>query len=808
MHFLGAGDVQGWQQVGWRGRHGGGRRPMNPLATRPGAAVDADLARCPHIQHRRNADQSGIGDVGTGSNEADGAPGDDRQIETGAVDYKSHSPGRCLDRRPCAVQLPAGPQEGTCARNRERQHPRIVDAPGRRAQGRDRRIAGLDRGRGDIQSQVANDRHQAAGQVQRRTGDLQLVGGADVHVHQLVTAVVGGTGSRPVEQLAVGAGGRIHLDRARHLQIHAVHPDQAGIGHGRHHSYIGDSAGVQEVQGQRSTVRGETDRVGQQVVGRVGVRLSGDDAGLGLVQPGTGSQEKGCARQRYRQRVGGKRRDRTVVHRQAAEPQIDRSNGDQCTKSVHGGRTFNPFQCALLALKIQHRACCRGDGNPGYAVAGAVEEVKHPIRIGSVAGLVELHPKCRKLQDQVTGTRQGRRAAGSPQRGVGDIRRTRAVREKQQAHIDADQIKPQRVRCTRWTVAHKCVDAGGAEQQVVDAREVGTIRTLQIAVDGQEIEVAAEVEKVEKRDRQVAGARPVIQSAGDSFTRLDHETVLGTATGQALNIAKSDTRTRVTQAARIDAREVPDVVDVGTDQRDQGQRIADDVGDAAQVAAVIGSRTGDVDRAIGVDGDGDHAAVVGRVGQDQVGRRHRSGSDRCAACGHGCDGPVEPDTLPGRQAGRHHRQRGIVVETENVADLVHQNGEQVDATCRRACGIRSQATIAQIQRKFGTVGRGRVDEPATPGSVGVQRDGGAAGKAQLPAGQVGDVDLEAGQAVGQRAREACGRPESFRLRKHRREGGGCQGPICRRSARKRKTRGAEIQRLLGSRRLRRVREGR
>ena len=107
-----------------------------------------------------------------------------------------------------------------------------------------------------------------------------------------------------------------------------------------------------------------------------------------------------------------------------------------------------------------------------------------------------------------------------------------------------------------------------------------------------------------------------------------------------------------------------------------------------------------------------------------------------------------------------------MAETENMADLVHQDGEQVDAPGRRTVGICCNAEIREGLVELEVVVGAGVDEPAVAGGGGVKGNGQAIGLAELTTGQVGDLDAEIGKAVGIGGGESEGAPEPQRFFKN------------------------------------------
>ena len=157
-------------------------------------------------------------------------------------------------------------------------------------------------------------------------------------------------------------------------------------------------------------------------------------------------------------------------------------------------------------------------------------------------------------------------------------------------------------------------------------------------------------------------------------------------------------------------------------------------------------RTGADDRQLAVcrDHDDDRPAVVqgaaGNSGIDQVEvRGHGARAVDRGVCGRTGGRSRQQQPLPGVQGLGHHGRAGAVLEAEHVADLMQQNGEQVDTAVGRAgcvcCG-------AEIGAEFGVLCRGRIDEPAASGGAGIKGDRVAIGEAELAARQVADYDVE------------------------------------------------------------------
>ncbi|HEX7052993.1 MAG TPA: hypothetical protein VF211_03550 [Burkholderiales bacterium] len=113
-----------------------------------------------------------------------------------------------------------------------------------------------------------------------------------------------------------------------------------------------------------------------------------------------------------------------------------------------------------------------------------------------------------------------------------------------------------------------------------------------------------------------------------------------------------------------------------------------------------------------------------------------------------------------------------------MADLVDEDGEQVHASVGWARGVCCGAEIRQGLRELGMLARGRVDEPAEAGGGGIERDGQAVGVADLAAGEIGDADLQIGEAIGIGGGRAGLRPGGDRLRESFFDlsvGQGCRG---------------------------------
>ena len=152
----------------------------------------------------------------------------------------------------------------------------------------------------------------------------------------------------------------------------------------------------------------------------------------------------------------------------------------------------------------------------------------------------------------------------------------------------------------------------------------------------------------------------------------------------------------------------------------------------------------DVGEGAGVDpahGDGD---IQNRVVTTGIGERERDGagvgrfdrqdrSDQLYTRGHRAAtialwrGERDPFAETDRRV--HDRQRRVVIEPENVPDLVHQDGAQIDQAVSVARSVGRQPTETEVQRELGVVLRRGIHEPAAAGRVEVERDVGAVGGA-------------------------------------------------------------------------------
>lgn len=160
--------------------------------------------------------------------------------------------------------------------------------------------------------------------------------------------------------------------------------------------------------------------------------------------------------------------------------------------------------------------------------------------------------------------------------------------------------------------------------------------------------------------------------------------------------------------------------------------------------------------------------AAGNPGVDQVEvwrRGARAADRRPTRRSLGRAGQQNP-LATGQDAG-HDGQPGIVIEPEDMADLVDQDGEQVDAPEGRAGGVCCAAGIFLGLAELGTVGGGGIDEPAAAGGGRVERDAQAVGMADFAGWQIGDADVEVGEATGVGGGESGGCPEPDRFGEHR-----------------------------------------
>ena len=230
----------------------------------------------------------------------------------------------------------------------------------------------------------------------------------------------------------------------------------------------------------------------------------------------------------------------------------------------------------------------------------------------------------------------------------------------------------------------------------------------------------------------------------------------------------------------------PDNVGVRPDQGDRCRRVADDVGDAGHAGRVVaatlavqgpdrGAGPGDVEVAVQSHGDGDRQAIVqgptadGRQGEVQVRSRGLGVGDRGLG-GRGIDLGRQPGPQSFAQHRGHDSQPGIVPVPEHVADLVHQDGEQIHASEGRAVGRCCGAGIGQGLSELGTVRGGGVDEPAAPCGGRIEGDQIVVRLAQLAGREIGDLDLEIGQAAGEVLGQSGVGPEPDGLFQNRGEG--------------------------------------